>query len=475
MVSVTAITGELSKLRAQLVEAVATIRTLATTDELTLLANRRHMHDLLAVAAAAPRRLPAARVRRADRRRFLQGHQRQVRPCRRRRRAARRLPSEAGATLRSADTLARWGGEEFLLLMPDTKLDEALAVIGRMAARIGAMRVGARRSGAEDHLLGRRGRLAAARALRRSDPARRRSDVPRQGQRAQLRAGGVNGAPPARYNEAPASAGNRLRAGRRRVNLGVSLLRAPASRCWPAPARRRAERVQILVEDAASPWSNRARRRLRQRPGARRIRRRRRRRRTGGGAVRALQGAGDAGRRGRLFQHVGRAGTGQAWCASPTSRCSASRRASTTTCRPGRARSVAELDAAACASGIVHGYEYPPFVAQLARARHRARQRAFGCRQPAQAGRRPHRRRAGDDRRNAQRGADRAPGRRAQHRLRLPEHADGIVHRFQHHPPGRRCAAAPASMPASRSITGNGTRQAIQAKWKLRCARICPE
>ena len=49
IVSVTAITGELSKLRAQLLKAVATIRTLATTDELTLLANRRHMNDLLAV------------------------------------------------------------------------------------------------------------------------------------------------------------------------------------------------------------------------------------------------------------------------------------------------------------------------------------------------------------------------------------------------------------------------------------------
>jgi diguanylate cyclase (GGDEF)-like protein len=50
---------------------------------------------------------------------------------------------EAGATLRAADTLARWGGEEFLLLMPDTGLDEALAVLGRIGTGAKAMRLDA--------------------------------------------------------------------------------------------------------------------------------------------------------------------------------------------------------------------------------------------------------------------------------------------------------------------------------------------
>jgi diguanylate cyclase (GGDEF)-like protein len=140
VVTVTAITGELSKLRAQLLQAVATIRTLATTDELTLLANRRHMHELLAVEqqrrSAAPQHVCIALIDvdffKAVNDKY--GH------------AAgdivlQAFAREAGATLRSTDTLARWGGEEFLLLMPDTRLEEALGVIGRIVARIESMRV----------------------------------------------------------------------------------------------------------------------------------------------------------------------------------------------------------------------------------------------------------------------------------------------------------------------------------------------
>jgi diguanylate cyclase (GGDEF)-like protein len=142
IVSVTVITGELSKLRAQLEAAVATIRTLATTDELTLLANRRHMRDVLAVEqqrrAASPNHVCVAlldidffktindKYGHAGGDAVLQSFAR-----------------EAGAMLRAADTLARWGGEEFLLLMPDTRLDEALAVLGRIATRVKAMRMDA--------------------------------------------------------------------------------------------------------------------------------------------------------------------------------------------------------------------------------------------------------------------------------------------------------------------------------------------
>jgi diguanylate cyclase (GGDEF)-like protein len=142
IVSVTVITGELSKLRAQLEAAVATIRTLATTDELTLLANRRHMRDVLAVEqqrrAASPTHVCVAlldidffktindKYGHAGGDAVLQSFAR-----------------EAGATLRAGDTLARWGGEEFLLLMPDTRLDEALAVLGRIATRVRAMRIDA--------------------------------------------------------------------------------------------------------------------------------------------------------------------------------------------------------------------------------------------------------------------------------------------------------------------------------------------
>jgi diguanylate cyclase (GGDEF)-like protein len=140
MVSVTAITGELHRLRAQLVNAVDTIRTLATTDELTLLANRRHMRELLAIEeqrrAACPHHVCVALIDidffKAINDKYGHGVGDAV---------LKSFAREAGATLRSADTLARWGGEEFLLLMPDTRLDEAMGVIERMVARIAAMHV----------------------------------------------------------------------------------------------------------------------------------------------------------------------------------------------------------------------------------------------------------------------------------------------------------------------------------------------
>jgi diguanylate cyclase (GGDEF)-like protein len=48
------------------------------------------------------------------------------------------LKSAAGAwvgALRSSDVLARWGGEEFAVLMPDAPAEEALRILGRLAER----------------------------------------------------------------------------------------------------------------------------------------------------------------------------------------------------------------------------------------------------------------------------------------------------------------------------------------------------
>ena len=38
----------------------------------------------------------------------------------------------AGSALRASDTLGRWGGEEFLLILPDAELDSAVATIHRI-------------------------------------------------------------------------------------------------------------------------------------------------------------------------------------------------------------------------------------------------------------------------------------------------------------------------------------------------------
>ena len=144
LVSVTLLTGEMSKLRLRLkkqkedlVAAMATIRKLATVDELTSLANRRHMNELL--VAQERRHEPAGEPTcialidldffKSVNDRF--GH------------AAgdavlRAFSDAARAELRAQDVLARWGGEEFLLLLAGTPPAHANMVLERMAARVAA-------------------------------------------------------------------------------------------------------------------------------------------------------------------------------------------------------------------------------------------------------------------------------------------------------------------------------------------------
>ena len=145
LISVTLLTGEMSKLRTRMKRqkddlegAMATIRKLATLDELTSLANRRHMNEVLVEeerregAAGKP-----ACVALIDLDHFKSvndsfGH------------AAgdtvlRAFSNSAKAELRAHDVLARWGGEEFLLLLPETSLEQATMVVRRMAERVGTL------------------------------------------------------------------------------------------------------------------------------------------------------------------------------------------------------------------------------------------------------------------------------------------------------------------------------------------------
>jgi diguanylate cyclase len=141
------LTGEMSKLRArlqrqkeELLSAVETIRTLATVDELTSLANRRRMNEVL---AAEERRVPARGQSTCiavldidffkavnDRYGHAAGDA-----------VLRSFAEAARAELRGSDVLARWGGEEFLLMLPETDLAEANRVLNRMASRVAAMQV----------------------------------------------------------------------------------------------------------------------------------------------------------------------------------------------------------------------------------------------------------------------------------------------------------------------------------------------
>jgi diguanylate cyclase (GGDEF)-like protein len=145
LLAVAVLTGEMSKLRArlkrqkeELLTAVTTIRTLATIDELTSLANRRHMNEVL---GAEERREPAPGEKVCialldidffksvnDRYGHAGGDA-----------VLRTFAAAVRDELRGGDVLARWGGEEFLLMLPATGLAEATLVLHRMAARVGAM------------------------------------------------------------------------------------------------------------------------------------------------------------------------------------------------------------------------------------------------------------------------------------------------------------------------------------------------
>jgi diguanylate cyclase (GGDEF)-like protein len=143
--AVTLLTGEMSKLRArlktqkdELLAALDTIRTLATIDELTKLTNRRHMNELLAQeerrrdACGGPTCIAVLDIDFFKRINDRFGH------------AAgddvlRTFAQAARAELREGDVLARWGGEEFLLMLPDTPAAGARAVLERMRARVAAL------------------------------------------------------------------------------------------------------------------------------------------------------------------------------------------------------------------------------------------------------------------------------------------------------------------------------------------------
>lgn len=150
LLSTAVLSGEMSKLRArlkrqrrELSDALDTIRVLATVDELTSLVNRRRMHEVL---EAEERRQTGSReggkptcIALLDIDFFKQvndqfGH------------AAgdavlRSFSTTARACLRTDDVLARWGGEEFLLLLPDATPGDARLVLERMAERVHAMPV----------------------------------------------------------------------------------------------------------------------------------------------------------------------------------------------------------------------------------------------------------------------------------------------------------------------------------------------
>ena len=146
--AVTFLTGEMTKLRTrlrrqreELAAALETIRTLATVDELTSLANRRHMNEVL---AAEERRHPGAGAGDTCIALLDIDHFKQIND--RHGHAAgdavlRGFAATLRAGLRDGDVVARWGGEEFLLMLPDTGIEQAQALLERLRHDVAALAV----------------------------------------------------------------------------------------------------------------------------------------------------------------------------------------------------------------------------------------------------------------------------------------------------------------------------------------------
>ena len=144
LIVISRLTGQLSALRGrqkgqklELRDALEKLRLLATRDELTGLANRRHALELLAQEERkASRNAPSSCIALIDIDHFkrindTQGHHAGDETL-------RRFAGILGSSLRPGDLLARWGGEEFLLLLPNTPLAQASQVMDRLRERCAA-------------------------------------------------------------------------------------------------------------------------------------------------------------------------------------------------------------------------------------------------------------------------------------------------------------------------------------------------
>ncbi len=126
--------------RAELALALARIRELATHDELTGLINRRHMQELLGQEHQRCIRsgqtfclalLDIDGFRSVNERHGVAAGDV----------ALRTLAQEAQRHVRVSDVLGRWGGEEFVLLMSDTRAPLARGGLERLNSRLAALRI----------------------------------------------------------------------------------------------------------------------------------------------------------------------------------------------------------------------------------------------------------------------------------------------------------------------------------------------
>ncbi|MES2320357.1 MAG: GGDEF domain-containing protein [Pseudomonadota bacterium] len=121
--------------KAKLDQVLAELKTLSKRDAMTGAFNRRHMLELLDDEVKRQRRNQApfsvAMLDIDHFKRVNDTHGHAVGD-----QVLTQLASMAGSLLRPTDSLARWGGEEFLVLMPVTPVAEAAALIGELRSQI---------------------------------------------------------------------------------------------------------------------------------------------------------------------------------------------------------------------------------------------------------------------------------------------------------------------------------------------------
>lgn len=127
----------LERSRADLGDALARMRDMASHDELTGLANRRRMQEQLTEQLKRERRgdqplsLTLLDLDHFKRINDTFGHQTGDE-------VLRRFAEIAKTSLREVDMLARWGGEEFLLLCPGSTADQAAIGLDRLRQQLAA-------------------------------------------------------------------------------------------------------------------------------------------------------------------------------------------------------------------------------------------------------------------------------------------------------------------------------------------------
>ncbi|NDY93901.1 GGDEF domain-containing protein [Ideonella livida] len=132
---ITRMTTRLRQQQAELQAALARLEELATRDELTRTHNRRHMTELLRAQQSLHRRngAPLAlALLDIDLFKAVNDHHGHAVGDE----VLRAFSRLAQQGLRGHDLLARWGGEEFLVLLPHTSAEDALGVLNRLQEQL---------------------------------------------------------------------------------------------------------------------------------------------------------------------------------------------------------------------------------------------------------------------------------------------------------------------------------------------------